>query len=274
MIIVAGGDSFTWGSELADSVVQPGVWEPVRHSFKTFPALLASDYGEYICTAWPGYGNDAIARTVISQCEIQIPDIVVVTWTFPGRYEFRFGYDTKQRKSPWYSITPWTSGLTDISKEFHSQNKYTEEQFFKTIERARNSGVAEFAEVFYRHVGATEYWEVYSSLREIAYLQNYLTVKNIPYLFMCADNSIRYNHTIEHADADIKSLYNQINWNKWFWWPVGDAPHETQGPRGFYQWAVENKYSMGTTHPLEDAHQAAAELIKEKFHEVVQKSIQ
>jgi hypothetical protein len=32
---------------------------------------------------------------------------------------------------------------------------------------------------------------------------------------------------------------------------------------------VENKYPVGTTHPLEEAHTAAAELIKEKFNELV-----
>jgi hypothetical protein len=37
---------------------------------------------------------------------------------------------------------------------------------------------------------------------------------------------------------------------------------------------VENKYKVGVDgHPLEDAHKDAAELIKEKFNELVKKSI-
>jgi hypothetical protein len=58
----------------------------------------------------------------------------------------------------------------------------------------------------------------------------------------------------------------------WFWFPKGPGYNQTKEPRGFYQWAVESNYPIGTTHPLEEAHLAAAELIKEKFNELVKKS--
>ena len=67
-----------------------------------------------------------------------------------------------------------------------------------------------------------------------------------------------YNSSIDSGDENLKSLYNQIDQNNWFWFPEGKNYGETQTPRGFYQWAVENKYPIGTTHPLEEAHQAAA----------------
>jgi hypothetical protein len=274
MIIVAGGDSFIWGSELSDSVVMPVSGTPVRHSEKTFFALLSNGH-DYSCVAWPGFGNDAIARTVIAQCETSRPDVVLVSWTFPSRYEFRFAYDTLQKTQNWLTITPWTTGQTDdISAEFHTENAWIGILHQQTLDRAKQTGVSEFAESFYRHVGSSEYWETYASLKEIVYLQNYLNVKGIPCLFTCADNSIRYNYTIDHADNTISSLYNQIDWESWFWFPAGTVPHDTQLPRGFYQWAVENKYPMGTTHPLEQAHQDAYQLIQEKFHEVVNQSIQ
>lgn len=93
-------------------------------------------------------------------------------------------------------------------------------------------------------------------------------------MFTCADNSIIYNHTIEHADSTISSLVQQIDLTKWFWFPAGTEANETQEQRGFYQWAMENKYPIGTTHPLEAAHQDAAKLMQEKFNELVKKSIQ
>ena len=92
-------------------------------------------------------------------------------------------------------------------------------------------------------------------------------------MFTCADTSIFHNYTINNADFIIKSLYDQIDFNKWFLFPAGTHKGETMYPRGFYQWAVENKYPMGTTHPLEAAHQDAAKLMKEKFNELVKKSI-
>ena len=51
MITVAGGDSFVWGSELADCP-HGG---PDGHSRKTFPALLAGE--SYVCAAYPDKRN-------------------------------------------------------------------------------------------------------------------------------------------------------------------------------------------------------------------------
>jgi len=258
-MIIAAGDSFVYGSELASPA-------------NTFTALLGADE----CVAWPGYGNDAIARTTIERCEQGVVDGVVVSWTFPGRYEFRFAYNTQQKKSPWYSINAWTikSDLDSIKEEFVTDNNVILEQQKQTIERAQKTGVADFASVFYRHVGGSEYWEIYSSLKEIVYLQNYLLLKQIPFLFTCADSSIFNNHTVDNADTVITSLLNQIDHDRWFWFPEGQGSNQTKTPRGFYQWAVENKYPVGTTHPLEQAHKDASELMQGKFNELVTKHIQ
>ena len=264
MIIVAGGDSFVYGSELKDCNSNP--------SASTFTALL----GATDCVAWPGFGNDSIARTVITRCEQGSVDAVIVSWTFPGRYEFRFNYNTGQRTGNWYTVTPWTvkQNLNEISKEFKTHNQAIFTDHIKNLQRAQTTGVADFAKTFYQHVGDSEYWEIYSSLKEIVYLQNYLTVKKIPYMFTCADNSIWYNHTVESRDPVIDSLHQQIDQNKWFWFPPGSQANQTCAPRGFYQWAVENKYPIGTTHPLEEAHETAARLMREKFNELVNKNIQ
>jgi len=271
MIIVAGGDSFVYGSELADC--------GGTYSNNTFTALLAKEH-EYECAAWPGIGNDGIARRVIGLCEALLPErpAVIVSWTFPGRYEFRFNYNTGQRTGNWYAINSWTveDDPARIQKEFVSQNNQILEHQIDTIKRADKSGVKDFAKTFYTHVGNSEYWEIYSTLKEIVYLQNYLKSNDIPYLFTCADNSIWYNYTIETADSNIHSLAQQIHRDQanWFWFPPGSGANQTEQPRGFYQWAVENKYPIGTTHPLEQAHHAAAQLMQEKFNELVTKHIQ
>ena len=256
MIIVAG-DSFVYGSELKDPS-------------QTFPKLLS---GEYEDVSWPGYSNDAIARTVIERCEQSRVSGVIVSWTFPGRYEFRFNYDTKQKKSPWYSITSWTSNqnASTIEQEFINKDANILKHHMDTIARAKQTGVVDFAEVYYKHVGNSEYWEIYSSFKEIVYLQNYLKVNEIPYLFTCADTYMFYPST--PIDTTLKSLFGQIDFDKWYFFPEGDE-WETTTPRGFYQWAIENKYPVGTTHPLELAHADAAKLMKEKFNELVKKPIQ
>jgi hypothetical protein len=90
-------------------------------------------------------------------------------------------------------------------------------------------------------------------------LQQYLKFNNYPYLFTCVDNCIITDNP-------------EIDWNQWYLFPAGKEANETTTPRGFYQWAVENKYSIGPDgHPLEDAHKDAVTLIKEKFDELVKK---
>ena len=81
----------------------------------------------------------------------------------------------------------------------------------------------------------------------------------IPYLFTCADNCI---------------ITNQIQYSNWFMFPEGHGADQTEAPRGFYQWAKENKYKCGADeHPLEQAHQDAAALMKATFNELVTQSI-
>lgn len=249
--VVAGGDSFIFGAELAD--------QTYTHSHSTIPALLAKELGaDYLCTAIPGNANAAISRGVIDACEANRGKdlLVFVMWTFAHRYEFRFNYNTGRKHTPWYSINLW-----DANKPGYQLNQQ----------------ISEFSKVFFQHVGNSEYYETYSSLKEIVFLQNYLELKSIPYLFCPADLHFRdHENYLRHShDMSMSSLYNQVNWDAWFTFPPGVGHNQTTGPRGFYQWAVENKYSTGPQHhPLEQAHIDAAALMQETFNELVKKHLQ
>lgn len=259
LTILAGGDSFVYGSELADCFD--------THSKNTFSALLA-ETNEYQCVAWPGYANDSIARTVINYCENnkQKDIFVIVSWTFAGRYEFRFDYDTGQRTGNWCAITPWTAldNNDGFLTDFKNKNDEILNHHIDHREQAKRTGVYDFAKTFYKHVGGSEQWEVYSSLKEIVYLQNYLKTNNIRYLFTCASTDLFLNYTLEHKEEFCTNLHNQIDFDNWYIF-------SNTTPLGFYQWADFNKYKIGTTHPLEEAHKDAAYLMKDKFDELVKK---
>ena len=100
---------------------------------------------------------------------------------------------------------------------------------------------------------------------EIITLQEYLKTNDIPYMFTCADNCVITDNML-------------IDWTKWFLFPVvpNSGWHSNENPRGFYQWALENKYQLAAKdkHPLEQAHAAAAALMKEKFNELVKKNLE
>ena len=203
--------------------------------------------------------------------------VAIVTWTFTGRYEFRFNYHTNQRFSPWYNINIWSThdNTSIIEREFKNKDEYVLFVQQENMRTAKQTGIADFAKMFFKHVGDSEYYELFSSFKEMLFLQLYFQQNNILYMFLTADNQF-YQHPAYYRQKDIHLdvLYNQIDWTKWFFFEGGTEANHTKEPRGFYQWAVENKYPIGTTHPLEEAHQAAAELIKDKFNELVKKSLE
>ena len=90
-------------------------------------------------------------------------------------------------------------------------------------------------------------------------LQKYLESRRYKYMFTCADNCI---------------VTGKLDYSNWYFFPPAEEEWNTVSPRGFYQWAVENKYQCGARlHPLEQAHQDAAQLMQGKFKELVKKSL-
>lgn len=254
MILVAGGDSFIHGAELSDQIMP-------NPSNLTYPSLLAQQYGmEYSCAAWPGSANNCITRLTLAECErlrkLGEKFAVIISWTFTFRYEFRFSYDTYNKTTPWYSINIWD---VDTNRIYDKLTK--------------NTDIVDFIKMYYKHVGDNEYNEIYTTLKEVMFMQNYLKTNGIPYVFTTADNTFyQCNNT---RDTYVDNLYDQIDWDKWYFFPAGTETNETQNPRGFYQWAVENKYDIGVNrHPLDLAHRDAAELIKGTFDELVIKNLQ
>lgn len=267
MTIVVGGDSFTWGSELADSAIpfNNETLEPARQqiSQSTFTALLAKEFGmQYECVAYPGFSNDAIRRTVMNACE-HIKDIklVFVVWSFPSRYEFRFNYDTGERWGHWNSITPWSTfdDAETMRKEFKSDNPWVFKNHQDNLERAKRTGISEFAKVFFKHVGDSGFWQCYDSYSQILMLQQYLKLRGIPYIFSCVDECL-LNNRKHWNDENLEVLYRQFELDRWVLFP---------GDRGFFTWARDEEYPFGTTHPLELAHSDAVKHIKENYNDLV-----
>jgi hypothetical protein len=227
-VLIAGGDSFTYGSELTSQ----------EH---TWVNLLASRKGWNICnTARPAASNSSIRRNVMNAVN-KYKDLdlfVAVMWSFPNRYEFRFAYDTGHLDSPWYSINPWT--YNDQNFEDHFVNK--DDSVLKAQQanraNAEATGISDFAKSYVENVAQTEYWELYTSWCEIVMLQNYLDNQDIPYRFLCVDNSLFESNC--EMDTTLTTLRQSINW----------FAHD----EGMYNWAKRTEQQFYTTHPCESAH--------------------
>ena len=266
--VLAGGDSFVFGAELADQI--NGI-----PSQSTYPALLSQSIdAPYICAAQSGNSNSAISRMVMNACEAHKGKqlFVFVSWTFTCRYEFHFNYQVR-RGTQWYSINPWDkSNITEITRIVET-NPTILKHHRDHMHRITDLKLNDFASEFFKHVGDNEIYETYTTLKEIVFLQNYLKINKIPYLFTCQDNNIFHHYETTSNNLNIKTLNEQIDMDNWYLFPRGYGVDQVEHPRGFYQWAMENKYPVGTTHPLEQAHADAAKFMQEKFNEMVKKSV-
>lgn len=195
-------------------------------SNSTYPALLAKQLGaRYYSVAQPGAGNERIANLVINYIETHpAPGMVIVNWSYTTRHQFDECHSS-------------------LSNFYHGNPDYDN---------------------WFRAIGSDPDYSLRITHRNIHYLQCYLKLKNIPYLF-----------TSNESDINRPDEVKYIDWDNWYWFPSGTQHFETTVPRGFYQWALENKYPIGPEHhALEEAHLDAAELIKGKFNEMVKKHLE
>lgn len=239
--LIAGGDSFIYGSELRDCIDSQGR-EQVSHL--TYPALIAKEAGlEYVCAARPGYSNAAIRRTVMDACEkYDDIDLVIVSWSFAGRYEFRINQEWRQLSS-WAAV----DDIKEIEKKFQINNPIVLQHHANELAKSKQSGISDFAKWLYTNTDHVA--EIYDTLSNVVMLQQYLTLNDIPYLFTAAD---RKSIDVDVDNESVKTLQRQLS-KLWGWFDH----------KGFYTWAQDMKFPFATTHPREEAHLEAAHIFYE-----------
>ena len=255
---IAGGCSFTFGHELSDD--QQGKIA----SRKSWAYGLKPQDHEYICTAHPGSGNSGIARRVFNAvANNKDIDCVVVMWSFLSRYDWAMPRHRDLENTRWASISPWdtNSGNEEAFRNLVG-SEAQQEQWKTRRDTFAETGVKPFAEAIYKHA-ANQYHETYLSWKSIIWLQNILEKKQIPFMFTLADNTLFYDELKQHKDQDplMKALHGEIDFTKWF----------SFGERmmGFNQWALLNNYPRGTTHPLDEAHRDAVQLMLPTFNKLI-----
>jgi len=211
-------------------------------SNKSWAKLLTGD-SDYVCTAFGGLGNSAIARRTFNAVS-QNPDVagVIVMWSFPSRYDWAMPRHKVLEDTRWASISPWdTNAGNEEAFRSLAGSEPQQEQWRTRRDTFVETGVKPFAEAIYRHA-ANQYHETYLSWKSIIWLQNILEKKKIPFMFTLADNTLFYDEFKQHKDQDpfMSALHGEIDLTKWF----------SFGERmmGFNQWALMNEYPRATTH--------------------------
>ena len=141
--IIAGGCSFTLGNELSDDV------NGKTPSNKSWAKLLASD-AEYVCTAFGGHGNSAIARRVFTGIS-KNPDVsgVVVMWSFLSRYDWAMPRHRVLEDTRWASISPWDTNAGNEEAFRTMQGAQTQKEHWRArADTFNTTGVKPFGKVY------------------------------------------------------------------------------------------------------------------------------
>lgn len=247
MEIISSGCSFTWGSELKDATDEIA-------SYNSWASIVANSLGySHSNCATPGGSNSEITRSVIKSVTGKTKAVIVM-WTFPSRFEFLFSDEIAKEYGSWKSITPWNA-VTDFKVIDSSLATATKEQRTGHKEKFNTSvktGLTSFSENYFKHVGHNIFWQQFVSLKEILLLKLWLEAKNIPFYFTLAHTDLLMIHN--DAPDIVKKLKSDI----------ADVIHTFDG-LGFDQWAKIKKFPYGASHPLEEAHAAAADYILQKI---------
>jgi hypothetical protein len=258
-ILIAGGCSFTFGNELSDD-------DGINPSANSWAALLAKKTDmKFINSAKGGLGNSGIARRVFSRLsDHDSKDLVVtVMWTFPSRYDWAMPRHRVLEDTRWATITPWdcTENESEVLKTLIGNDAVLRD-FKKRRREFADARVTAFADALYKNA-ANRYHEIYLSWKSISWLQNILEKKKIPYMFTLADNTLFWEEFTQLYEQDklLKNLLKEIDFTNWF----------TFGERhmGFNQWASLNEYARASTHPLDQAHTDAVQLMLPKFKSII-----
>jgi hypothetical protein len=263
-LVISGGDSFTFGAELTTDV---GML-PNSNSWANLVAMRIGKH--HINVARSGRSNSYIARHVMHQLD-QNRDknlFVQVMWTFTNRTEFAVSVPTDEYDSPWLGLTPF-SHIDETESDWFKlvpndipTKTPTYESLKLAYNRNRKLGIIDFAENYARIVQSQSVNDSYTSIKEILLLQNTLQLHNIPYLFSYVNNHVMaglFDDRVRLPGAKyLTSLRNFVNKDTSNWYRF---PGTCQKYMGFDDWAKLNNYKYATSHPLEQAHKDAADLI-------------
>jgi hypothetical protein len=263
-LVISGGDSFTFGAELdTDNSVNP--------SPNSWANLVAQRIGKnHINVARSGRSNSYIVRHVLHELQKAFEQnisskkiFVQVMWTFADRHEFAIGIPTGEYDSPWMYLTPYSHVDETESEWFRNVDRSlpTWQSVYNSLKSFYNKnkqlGIVDFAKQYSKLIQSTPDNDSYTSVKELLLLQNTLEIYNISYVFTYVNQYVA-NGLFDDSDNNIylKSARKLLNRKKWY-----SFPGNFQKYTGFDDWAKHNRYEYATSHPLENAHRDAAELI-------------
>ena len=176
--IVSFGDSFVFGSELANN----------ERGNRAWPALAAESLGvAYTTCAEPGCGNETITRQILTyfSSNVHSETLAVINWTWGHRWDV---YLNKTNES-WATLGPMAPP----------------HRYYTLLDRSESQRLVDFAKDY----GCVSLlWNKWRSLQTMLVAQQFLEVNNIPNVQTYMDFDL-FND-VTHAPTYIKELQKLV----------------------------------------------------------------
>lgn len=185
MKIVSFGDSFVFGSELANNADGSRAW----------PSLVAQDLGvEYHTCAVPGCSNESITRQILGYFanNDRSNTLAIVNWTWCHRWDFYVA----QGKEQWATLGPMS----------------VPHRYYNLLDRPESQRVVDFAKDY---GCASLLWNKVRSIQTIMVAQQYLKHLDIPCVQTFMDPDML--DTVLHAPDHVLQLQKLIEPNLMTW---------------------------------------------------------
>jgi hypothetical protein len=269
--IVSFGDSFIFGNEMPHNKLGELAW----------PGQIASKIGvDYETCAVAGCGNESIARQIYTYFSKNSKEntLAVVNWTWSMRWDFYLPHtDT------WVTLGPTC----------------TPEKLYQQLDHHEAEHLIQFYKIY---TGAGDTWNHYRSLQAIYATQQFLKANQIPVIQTYMDKSlftkINTGSRVEHYNSfkdptwpsittsiDLDQLPRNIkqeldqDYNKIIVPEFIETLQDLTFPdlllfegQTFLEWSRSRGYKVTPPpydHPLEEAHQNAAELWYDHYKQII-----
>lgn len=255
--VISFGDSFTWGSELSDEVCVPPleVYQNPDKYPREYQILVdrkiamfsetTIDHKTRSITA--GYSNLTWPALLAKDIDAEY---YCHAWPGSGNQSIvrNIMKIIKQIKATDLIVINWTY----ISRwDFYDATSPQLQRRWKTVRPGGETDA--FSEVYFKYI-QSEFWDKWETLRNILTVTCLLKNKNIDFIMTCLDPLVFDKQ--HHIETYVLNAQEEIKDDiVWF------------NGKGFYDWAVEHGFPIGKEngHPLEEAHQAAFEYIRDNY---------
>lgn len=219
-----------------DSFIYGSELENNHDGSNAWPGLAAKELGyEYKTCAIPGCGNESIAIQIFEYfASAPVKDtLAVINWTWTQRWDFYI-----KDHETWITLGPTC----------------VPEKLANVVDRVQGQRLVEF---YNDYANSSLLWNKFRTLQTVANVQQYLNNKGIVNIQTYTDRHMF--DTQWHAPDYIKELQGIVkpamsDWND----------------LTFLEWCdSQGFYKTPTLHPLEDAHQAAAEFWADTYKKAI-----